>query len=155
VLGRLPERLGRRVRRHQRHPSGREVNSHGRQSRAQIILCGHVHHRLVDEDRVEGTAEADSAHVTGDVLALGVERAADVVHPVCGLDEGHGEGVLHVRGVVAVAAAELEHLADRAAPRAARGVADHLDVERGLLSVFGRRRDDQLPGGKGVIKLRP
>jgi len=60
--------------------------------------------------------------------------AAQLAHLLGGLDERQGERPLHMRGVVA-AAAELEHLADRAARRAQ----DHVDVQRGLLSVFGRR----------------
>jgi hypothetical protein len=93
--------------------------------------------------------EPDGAHIADHVRTLRVERAADLAHPLGGLDERHGERPLHVRGVVASAAAELQHLADRTARRAA----DHVDVERRFLGVFGRRRDDRPPIRKAVVEL--
>jgi len=59
----------------------------GCKRRAQIVFGCHVHHRIVDEYRVEGASEAHGAHVSGHVLALRVERAAQLAHPIRGLDE--------------------------------------------------------------------
>jgi hypothetical protein len=101
----------------------------------------------VDEHRVEDAIKPDIAHVAGHVFALGVERAAQFTHPVRWLDERERKRPLHVRSVVAASAAEFEHLSDRAASR----TADHVHVERCLLGVSGRRRDDWPPIGKRVV----
>jgi hypothetical protein len=69
--------------------------------------------RVVDEDGVERPAEANRAHVALDVLALGVEAAADGEHLRRPVDEREPEGALEVRRVVPAAAAELEDVLDR------------------------------------------
>ena len=75
----------------------------------------------MDEDGVERAPEPHRAHVALHVLALGVQRAGDVEHLVGEIDERQREARLEVHGVVAAAAAELEHLAhsDRAAASSA------------------------------------
>jgi hypothetical protein len=125
------------------------VRRHGRQRRPQFFLGGHVHYRVVDEHRVEGAAEPNGAHVAGYMLALGVERAAQLTQLLGRLNERQGEGVLHVGGVVTAAAAELEHLANRAT----RCALNHLDVQRRLLGVFRGWRDDRPLICKAVVEL--
>src|SRR5215211_997693 len=82
------------------------------------------------------------------MFALGVDPAAVLAHLGRGLDESHAEGVLHVRGVVSASAAELEHLAHRAA----RQSPDHAHVKFRLLGVLRGWRDDQPPAGDVVVE---
>jgi len=63
----------------------------------------------MDEDAVELPTEPHGSHVALDVLALWVERPADVEHARRQVDQHHLESVLEIRGVTAAAAAQLEH----------------------------------------------
>jgi hypothetical protein len=76
VINARRERLANDVWHEQRHASGTHVSG-GRLDRcSEIVLGRHVHDRVVDEHRVERTAESERSHVALHVLALGVDRSA-------------------------------------------------------------------------------
>ena len=102
----------------------------------------------MDEHRVEAPPEPDRTHVALEVLALGVQAAADLEHGGGQVDERELEPGLHVRGVVPAARAELEHLGDLA-PGV---VLDHLSVLGGLLGVVLRRREQRPPLGQVAVQ---
>jgi len=78
------------------------------ESGAQGGLIGRVHDGVVDEDAVEGAAEVEGAHIAGDVLAFGIDGAADVEHGRGEIGEGEGEVGFEVSGEAAAAGAEFE-----------------------------------------------
>ena len=76
--------------------------------RAQVVLGREVHDGVVHEDGVERAPEPERPHVAEDVLAAGVERAAQREHLRREVGERAREALPQVRGVVAAARAELE-----------------------------------------------
>jgi hypothetical protein len=70
---------------------------------SEVDLGRHVHHRVVDEDRVEGPSQANRAHVAEHVLAVGVQRLAEVEHRGRDVGEGEAQVRAQVRGGVAAA----------------------------------------------------
>jgi len=148
MLGGLVERIPGRVRRYERHSAGCEVSSHGFECRAEVVFGGHVHDGVVDEHGIEGASQAHVAHVSRQMFALGVEPAAHPAHPIRGFDKRHGEGVLHVRSVISLSAAELQYLTHRSARR----ITYHFYVKCRLLGVLRRRRDYRPPVGDVVVE---
>ena len=129
------ERRGGAVRRE--HDDAPDPHVLGRRADAgpQILLAGQVRDRVVDEDHVEATPEAQRPHVAGHVLALRVERAADLEHRRREVGQRAGESPLQVEGVVAAARAELEQ-----GDRIRAGVERERLVPRGLDRVRRRAR---------------
>lgn len=80
VIRRRLERFADRVGREERRAARLAVRERRLDRHSQIRLGRHVRDRVVDEDRVELTAEPDGAHVALDVLALRVQRAAHRQH---------------------------------------------------------------------------
>src|SRR6185436_5628129 len=91
--------------------------------------------------RSELTIEPDGAHVALDMLAFGIQCAAERQHAGGRLDEHHLEARLQVRRVVAATAAQLQ---DRTRRMCARG-RKSLRVKAGLLLVLGRRGEQRPP----------
>ena len=60
------------------------------------------------EDGIEDASEPQRPHVAGEVLALGIARAAERQHRLCNVGERAGEMRLEVTGVVASAGAQLQ-----------------------------------------------
>ena len=109
--------------------------------RTEILLRREVRDGVVDEDDVELSAEPQRPHVAFEVLALGVERAAEREH--LGRDVGQRavEARLQVRRVVPAARSELEQrpgVADR-------DVVHHAADERRLVPIVGRVREEVEP----------
>jgi hypothetical protein len=108
VLVRLPERLGRRVGRHQRHAAGLEVRRHGRQCRAQLHAARSSFSLLmyITASWMKTASKARpslTVRMSPGTCSHSDLSTADLAHPVCRLDEGQRERPLHVRGVAAVA----------------------------------------------------
>jgi hypothetical protein len=74
-------------------PRVREGRLH---ARPEIVLCRQVHHRVVHEHDVERPAEPERPHVAEDVLAVGVQLAAQRQHLRGEVSEGAGEALLQV-----------------------------------------------------------
>jgi hypothetical protein len=129
------------VRTEERHAAGPTMQKRGLDRPPQIGLRRHVAHGVMDEDRVELPRESHRAHVAFDMLAFRIQRAADRSHAGGRLHEDHLEPVLQMRGVVAAAAAELQHGAER--PLGGGG--KRLSVEFRFLLIIGRRREQRPP----------
>ncbi len=113
VVGLGPPRLGRVVGDHDDDPARSAVLERGAERRQQVVLGEHVAHGVVDEHGVEGPPQPHGAHVADDVVARRVEPARHLDHRGTEVDERHREPRPQVDGVVAAAAAQLEHVHHR------------------------------------------
>ncbi len=77
----------------------------------QVGLASHVIDCVVDEHGVEEPTESQRAHVTLVVLAVGAEPAGDLQHLGRQVDQGHGEAVLEVHGVMPATASQPQDVA--------------------------------------------
>jgi hypothetical protein len=117
---------------------------------AEVGVGGHVADSVVDKHAVELAAEAHGLHVAFHVLAFGIERAAGRQHPGGAVHEDHLEVGLQVGCVIAPAAPELEQRPNRAR----RGSPHGVPIERPLLFIISRRRQQRPPLGKFLVHLR-
>ena len=143
------ERVAQVVGREQRCAAGAAVRERGRQRALQVGGGRHVGDGVVYEHGVEGATEAHVAHVAGDVVAARIQLAADLAHAGRGLDEGQHRVVAQVRCRVAAAAAEFEQGA-----HGVRMLAQHAKVERGLLGVVLRSREQRPPRSELSVESR-
>ena len=128
-------------------PARGEVGGGGPGGGADVPLRQEVGGGVVDEDGVEGAAEAEGAHVADGVGALRVEAAADAEHGGGEVHEGEAAAPLHVGCVVAAAGAEFEERA-RGTPE---GTGQRGEEDPGLLGVVLRGREEGPPGGEGPV----
>jgi hypothetical protein len=91
VIGRRMKRLADVIGREESGTTRPTVHEHRFDRLAQILFRSHVHDGVVYEDAIELSSQPDGAHVTDDMLTLGIERAADLEHPGGGVDEEHVE----------------------------------------------------------------
>ena len=105
----------------------------------------------MDEHDVEGAAEPERSHVSLEVLALGIERAAQREHVGREVGERADESRLQVRRVVAAARAELEERLGRAVHR----LVDDPGHERRLVPVVGRVRQEVEPRREVGVHVHP
>ena len=94
------------------------------------------------EHCVELASEPERPHVALDVLALGIQRAAELEHLLRDVGQRELEAALQMRGVVPAAGAELEH---RRNVTVGHGL-EHARDEVRLLDVVVRMRQEVEPG---------
>ena len=90
------EGLSNRVGHEQHDPAWRRMDGGRLDHGAEVGLRRHVHDRVVDENHVERATEPKRAHVTLDVLALRVDRRAQLEHLLREIGERAVEASLHV-----------------------------------------------------------
>jgi len=95
----------------QRGATGLAVDECGRDGPAKFVLGGHVHDGVVNENRIEKPPEPQVSHVAGKMLALGIERAAEVEHSFRQIYQCRLKMRFEVRRVVAASGAKLEQRA--------------------------------------------
>ena len=140
------EGFGGVVRFHDGDTAGSAVGERGGHGRRQVRLGDHVFDGVVDEDRVEGTAEPHRSHVALFVSALRVETLRQLQHVSGEVDQGHIEVGLEVRRAVAAAAAQLKYFTYRNCGRL-----DHTGGEGRLLGVSLGWGDERPPWRKVAI----
>jgi hypothetical protein len=141
VIGGRPEIFPDSIRSEQGRSARSAVDEGGFDRLAQIGFGRHIADGIVDEDEVELPPEPRRPHVALDVLALRVQRQADLPHPGRWFNENHHESSLEMRGVVSAAAAKFQEGARR--PRA--GGSEGIPVKGRFLGVVGRRREERPP----------
>jgi hypothetical protein len=132
----------------QRHASPATVDGGGLDRGPEVLLRGHVVDGVMGEHRVELPSQPQRAHVALDVLAVGIQLPADLEHRRRHVGQRHGEVALEVRGVVASAAAQLEH------PLQPPGgaVAQEAAVDLRLLDVVLGRGEEREPSRQVAVQ---
>jgi hypothetical protein len=90
-------------------PANAAMNARSLDGAAHVGFVGHVHDRIVNEHGIELTIEADCPHIALNVLEIRIEGLAHQQHPGGLVDECHTEVLLHMPGIVAASAPELEN----------------------------------------------
>src|SRR5688572_24112892 len=80
VLGRWLKGLPYEIGREQSDATRLEMHGGGLDGTAKVVFARQVHDRVVDEDGIEDAPEPHAAHVADEMLALGIDRAADLDH---------------------------------------------------------------------------
>lgn len=82
MIRHLRERLGYVIRHKQCYATGPTMRRGGGDRLGEIPFGGHIVDRVVQEHRIEHAPEAQIAHITLDVLALGVQISTQLKHLV-------------------------------------------------------------------------
>ena len=148
LVRRRLERLLDRVRDEQRGTAGLAMDERRAHGGQEVLLRRDVRDGVVDEHRVEPSPQPKRSHVAFDVLALGVERAADREHLRRSVGERQLEAALHVRRVVAAAASQFQH-----GPHRASALFDQRAlVERRLFGVLLGSGQQVEPAGQLAVE---
>ncbi len=102
------KRLAEMVRHQQTGPAGATVRERSLQSPPEVLSCRHVTQRILYEDGVESSVEANRPHVAFEVGALWIGGSTHVQHPRGNVDQSELKAALEKERVASAAASQLE-----------------------------------------------